>query len=195
MYQVGITGGIGSGKSMVCQVFQALGIPVFDADKEAKMLMESDVLLIAAIKKLLGEDAYCKGKLNREYIAASVFDNPALLQSLNQLVHPAVTQYGKQWIAHQHATYVVKEAALFFESGSHQEMNLMIGVSAPENLRIQRAMKRAGATETDIKKRMAQQLNEEEKMSRCHKVIVNDNKSSVLQQVMQIHKEILGMYD
>lgn len=191
MFKVGITGGIGSGKSMVCQVFQALGIPVFDADKAAKFLMNKDASLVASIKELLGNDAYKNEQLNRSFIASKVFSNPSLLQALNKLVHPAVFEHSKQWLEAQTAQYVIKEAALFFESNSFKEMDFIIGVFAPENLRIQRAMQRDGLSEAAILERMNNQMDEKEKMKRCDQVIVNENETSVLSQVLSVHKELI----
>ena len=191
MFKVGITGGIGSGKSMVCQVFQALGIPVFDADKAAKFLMNKDASLVASIKELLGNDAYKNEQLNRSFIASKVFSNPSLLQALNKLVHPAVFEHSKQWLEAQTAQYVIKEAALFFESNSFKEMDFIIGVFAPENLRIQRAMQRDGLSEVAILERMNNQMDEKEKMKRCDQVIVNENETSVLSQVLSVHKELI----
>lgn len=191
MFKVGITGGIGSGKSMVCQVFQALGIPVFDADKAAKFLMNKDASLVASIKEILGNDAYKNEQLNRSFIASKVFSNPSLLQALNKLVHPAVFEHSKQWLEAQTAQYVIKEAALFFESNSFKEMDFIIGVFAPENLRIQRAMQRDGLSEAAILERMNNQMDEKEKMKRCDQVIVNENETSVLSQVLSVHKELI----
>lgn len=191
MFKVGITGGIGSGKSMVCQVFQALGIPVFDADKAAKFLMTNDASLVMSIKELLGNDAYENEQLNRSFIASKVFSNPSLLQALNKLVHPAVFEHSKQWLEAQTAQYVIKEAALFFESNSFKEMDFIIGVFAPENLRIQRATQRDGLSEAAILERMNNQMDEKEKMKRCDQVIVNENETSVLSQVLSVHKELI----
>ena len=142
MLKVGITGGIGSGKSVVCQVFTALGIPVFNADEAARHLMETDAELIQNIRLLFGNDVYSQGKLDRAKISAIVFQEPGKLQQLNALVHPATIAYSKNWFEKQRAPYVIKEAAIFFESGSYKDMDVMIGVYAPNELRIQRAMKR-----------------------------------------------------
>jgi dephospho-CoA kinase len=192
MFKVGITGGIGSGKSIVCQVFHSLGIPVFDADREAKKLMTTDQRLIAQIIGLLGEGAYVNNQLNRTYIADKVFDNAQLLQSLNAIVHPAVSTYAQQWLEMQTTPYAIKEAALFFESNANSAMDMMIGVFADEELRIQRVMKRDSINEATVRQRMKHQMNEQEKMKRCDSVIINDDKTSILQQVLAIHKEILN---
>lgn len=191
MLKVGITGGIGSGKSVVCQVFNTLGIPVFDADAAARFLMEQDTTLVAGIKQLLGDDVYDNGILQRPKIAALVFANPEKLQALNALVHPATIAYGQQWMETQTSPYVLKEAAIFFESGSYKDMDIMIGVYAPAALRIARAMKRSGASHTEIEQRMAQQMNEEEKMKRCDYVITNDEQTAIIPQVLSLHNTLL----
>lgn len=192
MLKVGITGGIGSGKSVVCQVFQTLGIPVFNADDAARHLMEHDAALIASVKKLFGDDIYINGKPNREKIAALVFSNQELLQQLNELMHPATIKYGKDWMLQQTTPYVIKEAAIFFESGSYKEMDVMVGVYAPKEIRLERALKRSGVSEAKILERMANQMDEEEKMSRCDYVITNDDKTAILPQVMELHHQFLS---
>jgi len=192
MLKVGITGGIGSGKSVVCQVFQTLGIPVFNADDAARHLMEHDAALIASVKKLFGDDIYINSKPNREKIAELVFSNQGLLQQLNELMHPATIQYGKDWMLQQTTPYVIKEAAIFFESGSYKEMDVMVGVYAPKEIRLERALKRSGVSEAKILERMANQMNEEEKMSRCDYVITNDDKTAIIPQVMALHHQFLS---
>ncbi|MBS1780665.1 MAG: dephospho-CoA kinase [Bacteroidetes bacterium] len=193
MLKVGITGGIGSGKSVVCQVFQTLGIPVFNADDAARHLMEHDAELIASVKKLFGDDIYINGKPNRERIASLVFSKQELLQELNKLMHPATIQYGKDWMLQQTTPYVIKEAAIFFESGSYKEMDVMVGVYAPKEIRLERALKRSGVSEAKILERMANQMNEEEKMSRCDYVITNDSKTAIIPQVMELHHQFLSI--
>jgi dephospho-CoA kinase len=192
MLKVGITGGIGSGKSMVCQVFETLGIPVFYADRAGKYLMENDAAVIAGIKNLFGEDIYAGGILNREKIASIVFKSPDILGELNAFIHPAVIRYGTQWMESQAAPYVIKEAAIFFESGSYKEMDVMIGVYAPRKIRILRVMERDGSTQEKVLERMSQQMDEQEKIKRCDYVITNDDVQAVLPQVLHIHQQLLG---
>jgi dephospho-CoA kinase len=191
MLKVGITGGIGSGKSTVCQVFHSLGIPVFYADEAAKWLMQHDEQLTSSIKKLLGDDAYKNGNLDRPFVASIVFSNPEMLEDLNDLVHPATMLYGQEWMKQQQAPYVMKEAAIFFESGTYKEMDIMIGVYAPVEKRFKRAMQRNHTTEEDIRERMALQMDEIEKMKRCDYVITNDDAQAVLPQVLRIHQLLL----
>lgn len=192
MLKVGITGGIGSGKTTVCRVFETLGIPVFYADDAARQLMTTDSELKTAIKDTFGAGAYENGILQRDYLARIVFNNPEQLQRLNALVHPVVIRYGREWMNRQATAYALKEAALFFESGTHTEMDKMVGVTAPESLRISRILRRDHTTADQIRKRMAMQMDEAEKMQRCDFVIINDDVHPVLPQVLQIHEALLS---
>jgi dephospho-CoA kinase len=191
MLKVGITGGIGSGKSLVANMFKVLGIPVLNADDTAKYLMENDESLKQSLRELFGNEVYINGRLNRPFLASVVFSNEEKLSQLNKIVHPATIAYGNSWAAAQDAPYTLKEAALFFESGSYREMDKMIGVYAPAALRLKRAMARDGVGEEAIRKRMAQQMDEEEKMKRCDFVIRNDGTLSVIEQVLDIHHKLL----
>jgi len=188
MLKVGITGGIGSGKSTVCQVFEALGIPVFYADLAGKYLMENDPEVMRAINQLLGDDVYENGKLQRERVAAIVFKTPQILQEVNKIVHPAVIRYGNEWMAAQTTPYALKEAAIFFESGSYREMDVMIGVYAPRKTRILRVTARDKVPQEKVFERMSFQMDEEEKMARCDYVITNDDVQPVLPQVLKLHE-------
>ena len=187
MLKAGITGGIGSGKSTVCRVFSTLGIPVFDADSVTRYLMENDAALVQALSSLLGSEVYKQGKLDRKLVAAMVFGNPELLQHLNSLTHPATTKFANEWHLQQSAPYTIKEAALFFEAGTNKDMDVMIGVSAPEELRIARAMARSGSSREEIKSRIRRQMDESKKMNLCDFVIINDDKTAILPQILSIH--------
>ena len=187
MLKVGITGGIGSGKSVVCQVFQTLGIPVFNADDAARYLMENDPALANSIRHLLGNEVYDAGKLDRAKVSAIVYREPAKLQQLNALVHPATIAYSRKWMELQSAPYVIKEAAIFFESNSYKDMDVMVGVYAPRELRIQRAMGRSKLTRPQVLAIMDEQMDDEEKMKRCDHVITNDDVMAVLPQVLELH--------
>ena len=191
MLKVGITGGIGSGKSTVCQVFQTLGIPVFNADSAARWLMENDPQLVATITALFGPEAYKDHKLNRPFIAQSVFNDSKKLQALNALTHPATIAYGSRWMQEQTTPYAIKEAAIFFETGSNKDIDVMIGVYAPQEVRIQRAMQRDHITRGQVTDRMANQMNEEEKMKLCDYVITNDDLAAVIPQVLRVHQQLL----
>ncbi len=191
MLKVGVTGGIGSGKSIVCQVFSTLGIAVFKADDTARYLLEHDTAVVEQVKDLLGVAVYSNGKPDRAAIAAIVFQHPEKLQQLNAIIHPATIAYGLQWMEQQKAPYTIKEAAIFFESGSYTSMDVMIGVYAPQELRIARAMQRTGTTLADVQSRIAQQMDEDEKMKRCDYVITNDDRTAVIPQVLAIHEQLL----
>jgi len=192
MLKVGVTGGIGSGKSVVCQVFATLGIPVFNADDTAKYLMENDASLVTAIRRLLGDDVYIAGKLNRDKVSALIFKDPDKLRQLNALVHPATISYGQNWFQSHATPYAIKEAAIFFESGSYKDIDVMIGVSAPLELRILRAMKRSNQSREKVLGIVASQMDEDEKMKRCDHIIVNDDLTAVLHQVLRLHEVLLA---
>lgn len=191
MLKVGITGGIGSGKSTVCQVFETLGIPVFYADAAARSVTENDPQVIAGLKALLGDDVYVNGKMDRTRVAALVFADSHLLQQMNALVHPATLALADRWMKEQAAPYALKEAAIFFETGSNSQMDIMIGVYAPEPLRISRLLQRDHTTVEKIKERMARQMNEEEKMALCDYVIRNDETTAIIPQVLELHYKLL----
>jgi dephospho-CoA kinase len=190
MLKVGLTGGIGSGKSLVAEMFKLLGVPVLHADDTARYLMENNEELKSAIGQLFGKEVYENGRLNRPFLASVVFNDKAKLEQLNALVHPATIAYGREWAAKQNALYTIKEAAIFFESGSYKDMDKMIGVYAPAELRLYRAMQRDHATEAVIRARMDKQMNEEEKMNRCDYVIYNDGSASIIEQVLSLHVKI-----
>lgn len=187
--QVGITGGIGAGKSLVCHIFRCLGTPVYDADSRAKNLMTTDEILVGQIKKEFGAPAYLPdGSLDRTYLS-SVFAHRARLETLNSLVHPRVAEDYKGWLAtHRHEKYVLREAALFYEIGISRSVDKMIVVSAPEDIRIKRVIARdAHRTEEDIQAIMKNQLPEEEKAKRADFIIYNDDQHMIIPQVLQLH--------
>ena len=192
MLKVGITGGIGSGKTTVCKLFEALGIPVYYADDRAKWLMINDPELVEGIKSLFGEEAYlADGQLDRPFIAQKAFGDPALLQKLNALVHPAVAIDGERWHATQSGVpYTLKEAALLFESGSYRFLDRVITVYAPVELRIRRVMERDGVAREAVTARMERQMPEEEKMEKADFVIYNDGSQSLVRQVWRIHRQL-----
>ena len=189
MLSIGLTGGIGSGKSIVAQIFSTLGIPVLDADALAKQIMQDDEAVKRKIKEAFGTDAYTQNGLNRPFIANIVFKDPYQLQVLNAIVHPATIEAGKIWASQQNAPYTIKEAALFFESGSAEGMDLIIGVYAPDALRIQRVMHRDQLSRAQVLERMQHQISQTIKMKLCDKVILNDEQSLLVPQVLALHEE------
>lgn len=194
MLKIGITGNIGSGKTTVSQLFEILGIPVFYSDTEAKKAMVTDVQLISAIKGHFGEEAYfADGSLNRKLIAGVVFNNDAELQKLNSLVHPAVFRAFDQWVLqYPDAPYVLKEAAVLFESGSYKDCDYTIIVTAPTDMRIDRVMKRDNITEIEAQSREVKQMPQEEKQQLASYTITNDNSLLVIPQVLTIHQELIA---
>ena len=187
MIKVGLTGGIGSGKSVVAKVFETLGIPVFYADDAAKKLMNTNEDLKAAIIKSFGEGSYTNGELNRKYMASVVFNDKEKLELLNSLTHPATIRDAEEWMKRQTTPYIIKEAALLFESGAHKNLDYVIGIEAPLLLRIKRVMARDGMAQEEILKRINRQMDEEEKMKRCDFVIKNNEQQLVIPQVLELH--------
>lgn len=189
--RVGITGGIGSGKSLVCKIFSCLRVPTYDADSRARKLMTEDSVLVGQIKKEFGEQSYhSDGTLNREFLGKEVFNNPVKLETLNRLVHPRVAIDGDTWMQeNSNVAYTVKEAALLFESGSYKSLDKIIVVTAPERLRVQRVIGRdKSRTEEDVLKIIRSQMNEDEKVSRADFLIVNDELNLLLPQVLKLHE-------
>jgi dephospho-CoA kinase len=188
--QIGITGGIGSGKSLVCKIFSHLGVPVYDADSHAKELMTTDGILISGIKKEFGDLSYhADGSLNRVYLANHVFHDPEKLAQLNRLVHPRVGADYEKWVRQKEGhAYVIKEAALLFEAATHQTLDEIIVVTAPEALRIKRVLGRdAHRTVEQIKAIVEKQMPEDEKLKRADHVIVNDETELIVPQVLKLH--------
>lgn len=192
MLRVGITGGIGSGKSIVAKVFEVLGAPVYDADSAAKKIMQEDDSLKAQLKHHFGESIYKEGVLDRAALSCLVFNNREKLELLNSLVHPATINAGIQWMGTQTFPYAIKEAALIFESGSEQYLDFVIGVYAPAELRIKRVMDRDGISREAVEQRMRHQMDEAAKMKLCQAVITNDEQELVITQVLKLHEQFMA---
>ena len=190
MLKVGITGGIGSGKTTICDVFSVLGIPVFPADQRAHWLMNNKIAIISEIKAYFGNESYDQnGHLNRVFLAEQVFEDQEKLNKLNQIVHPAVGEDYLQWCeSHNDKPYTLKEAAIMFESGSHAHLDKIITVWAPKEIRISRVLDRNRMTREDVLERMENQWPEMEKLKRADYVIINDGQHSVIRQVYYIHR-------
>lgn len=193
MLKVGLTGGIGSGKSMVARIFTALGIPVYYADEAARRIQQEDPAVKEQIIELLGDEAYENGMLNRSFISGVVFADKSKLEQLNAIVHPATIRDAENWLSAQTTAYAIKEAALIFESGSQRDLDFIIGVTAPIQLRIQRTMARDGATEEQVRHRMEKQISDRIKMRLCDAVIVNDEKQLLIPQVLELHYKLLEL--
>lgn len=191
--KVGITGGIGTGKSFVSKVFKTLGIPFYDADQEAKLIMVKDENVRRALVTTFGPETYFSdGTLNRSHLSSQVFNDSEKLALLNSIVHPAVIQAGIDWSNRQTAPYSLKEAALLYESGSYKNLDYTILVTAPEELRIQRVMQRDGSTRDEVINRMQKQMPEEEKLQYADFIIHNDGILPLLPQVLAIHHALLN---
>ncbi len=193
MLKIGLTGGIGSGKTTVAAIFEVLGIPVYYSDKASKRLMVENEALKASIINHFGTAAYSDGILNRKFLAEQVFNNKEKLALLNSLVHPVTIKDAADWFDIQTAPYVIKEAALIFESGSDKYLDYVIGVEAPQALRIQRAIDRDKISRQEVEARIGKQMDEAEKMQLCDFVIVNDEHQMVTPQVLALHEKFLEM--
>ncbi len=192
MKQIGITGGIGSGKTLVTRIFKCLGIPVYDADSRAKWLTNNDPSIIEGVKSLLGKQSYVNGELDRSRVASMVFSNPDLLEKLNGIIHPAVGRDYKKWAFEQHAPYVIKEAALLFESGSYLQLDAVIHVSAPVDLRIKRTLARdRQRSREEVEAIIARQMSDADRNSKSDYEIVNDGNTLVIPQVLKLHNDFL----
>jgi dephospho-CoA kinase len=192
MLKIGITGGIGTGKSTICEIFALLGIPVYNADKAAKRLMATNEGLKKQLIATFGTAAFTNtGDLDTTYIANKVFTDEKALKHLNALVHPAVLADFDQWCSQQQAPYVLKEAALLIESGSYKQCDFTILVESPLALRIQRLLSRDNSSEAQIRARIANQLPEEEKAKVANYLLLNDEKHLLIPQILALHTQFL----
>ena len=195
--RIGITGGMGAGKSTVCKIFGQLGVSIYDADSRAKFIMSNNQELKKAITENFGWDAYTrKDELNREYLAKVVFNNEEKLELLNNLVHPAVKNDYEQWAQeHRDEPYSLKEAALLFESMSYKTLHKVIVIASPIETRIERIMKRDHVKREDILKRIQNQSTDRERMNKADWVIYNDGVRSLIEQALEVHREILAILE
>jgi dephospho-CoA kinase len=191
MLRIGLTGGIGSGKSTVASIFRVMGIPVYYADHAARMLMKHDARIRTRIIETFGPESYIDGSPNRGWLSENVLSDQASTAKLNAIVHPATLADARAWMTKQRGPYALKEAALIFESGGEKELDLVIGVTAPLEIRIDRVMHRDGLHREAILQRMARQMDESEKMTRCQFVILNDDRTALIPQVLDIHNQLL----
>jgi dephospho-CoA kinase len=190
MKKIGLTGGIGVGKTYVSKIFQKMGIPIFNADEQAKKCMVDDANLKEAVQLAFGENMYLKGVLQKEALAKIVFNNTEALAELNALVHPIVKQKFEDWCSLQSTSMVIKEAAILFESDAHVGLDAVVCVSAPEKLRISRVQKRDGNSVEQIQSRMSKQMPQTEKEELADFLIVNDQVQLLLPQVLAIIKKM-----
>ena len=191
MLKIGLTGGIGSGKTTVAQIFEVLGVPVYYADDAAKNLMNEDEDLKREIIRHFGEESYVDGLLNRSYLSETVFSNPEKTILINSLIHPATIADAEKWMNNQKTTYAIKEAALIFEAGAEKKLDLVIGVYAPEALRVKRVSARNNISMESVKSRIKNQMDDDLKMSLCDTVLINDETQLLIPQVVAFHENIL----
>lgn len=191
--KIGITGGIGTGKTTICHIFETLGIPIYYADDAAKAIMVEDKILVTKLKSLFGKNAYtATGALNRKFIGNLVFKDNDLLEKLNAIVHPALETHYENWHTNQqNAPYTLKEAAILFEMGGHKRVDKVIVVAAPLDLRIERVMARDKVEKTAVLERIAKQMPEEEKLKLADFIIQNDGEHGLIEQVVKIHKQLI----
>ena len=191
MKKIGITGGIGSGKSTVCRVFSAIGIPVFDADSEAKKIMNTDPEIHRQLINLFGPAVYLPDQtIDRKYLAGIVFKSPSLLEQLSMIVHPAVRKSFENWCLEQHSPYIIHEAAILFESGFYRMMDKSITVVTNESERIERVMKRNGVTEEQVRHRIKNQWTDEQRIELADFVIGNNDDELIIPQIVEIDKKL-----
>lgn len=189
--QVGITGGIGAGKSVVCKILKVMGVPVYDADSAARWLQEHDTKLVEQIKDAFGEEAYQGDKLNREFLGQKVFGDEAALKQLNSLVHPRVAEHFDHWVSEQQTDIVVKEAALLIEAGSYKTLDYLVLVTAPKAVRIKRTLMRdTHRTLEQVKAIIERQMPESEKKQYADFTIANDEKSLLIPKVEALYREL-----
>lgn len=194
MLNIGLTGGIGSGKTIVSKIFEIVGVPVFDADSAAKKIMNENVSLKKQLIAEFGERVYANNELNKKYLSSIVFNDAYKLDKLNALVHPVAIEAGINWAnTHKNIPYIIKEAALLFESGSAANLNFVIGVYAPESLRIKRVMKRDNFSFEEATARLRNQIDDNIKMKLCDFTIINDDNHLLISQILNLHKKILQL--
>ena len=190
MKRIGLTGNIGSGKTTVAFCFEILGVAIFNADKEAKLLMNEDVYLKQSLIAEFGKDVYLDNELNRKYLSNLAFNDDLVLKRLNALVHPVVQEAFEKWSIQQSGAYVIKEAAILFESNTYQSLDAIICISCPEEIRLIRILKRDDLSEKEARQRMSNQWAEEKKISLSDYVITNDNSSLVMPQILSVHSAL-----
>ena len=195
MHKVGVTGGIGSGKSTVCRIFQVLGIPVYFADDRARSLIVSDSRIREGYMRLFGPEVYVNGRLNRQLVAEKIFSDRSLLHEVNRLVHPVVREDFLQWVEQQEAPYVIEEAAVLLESGGQENLDKVVTISAPESVRVRRVCERDGINPHKVRERMKSQWTDEQRRKAADYEIIADDRHRVIPRVLQIHNELKKIWD
>ncbi len=190
MLKIGVTGGIGAGKSVICRVFSVLGVPVYNADMRARRIMDEDMILHRELKKAFGQGIFSESKPDRKLLAGIVFNDPDALERLNAIVHPAVKRDFIRWTGQQsESPYIVKEAAILFETGTYKELDTVILVTAPEDIRIRRVAERDGETQETARNRMASQWPDDRKSALAGIILRNDNSEPLLPVILELHEK------
>lgn len=192
IFRLGVTGGIGSGKSTVCKIFKVLGIPVFSADDEARIIMDNNKMIRAELKNIIGTDLYASGELDRSKMASIIFNDDNLLNKVNSLVHPLVFDRYDDWCRQQDADYVIFEAAILFESGADKHVDRILAVTAPREERIKRVMERNKMSREQVMERISKQMEEDEMIKRSDYRVNNSDDSMIIKKVLDIHRDILS---
>jgi len=190
MKRIGLTGNIGSGKTIIASCFEVLNVPIFNADKEAKLLMNKDVNLKQSLIAEFGKDVFLNNELNRKYLSKLAFNDDLVLKRLNALVHPVIQEAFENWSIQQSGAYIIKEAAILFESNTYQSLDAIICISCPEEIRLKRILKRDDLSEKEVRQRMSHQWAEEKKITLSDYVITNDNTSLVIPQILSVHSAL-----
>ncbi|MCC6840247.1 MAG: dephospho-CoA kinase [Flavobacteriales bacterium] len=193
MFTVGITGGIGSGKSTVCRVFGVLGVPVFSSDEAGKRILDTDPAVREQLVEAFGAALHRQGTLDRKVLAGRVFNDPAALARLNAIVHPVVREAFASWAAAQHAPYVLNEAAILVETGAYKQLDHLIVVEAPVAERVRRVMLRDGVSSAEVQARMDNQANDAQRAAVAHTLVRNDGHTMVIPQVINAHRRLLAL--
>jgi dephospho-CoA kinase len=193
--KLGVTGGIGSGKTTVCRVFAVLGIPVYSADEEARKIQESDRELIDKINMLAGKDLYSSGKLDRPELARLIFNNRDLLEKVNSLIHPVIFRNFKRWVTEQDSPYSIMEAAILFESGAYRIMDKILTVVTPMEERIDRLVKGNKLTREQVMERIKNQIDDESRIKQSDYIIFNSENDMIIPAILGIHEEMLNLYN
>ena len=191
MLKIGVTGGIGAGKSLICRVFSVLGVPVYDADSRARRIMNDDPSMHQRLMAAFGTGIFSEGRPDRKALAGLVFDDPNALQKLNEIVHPAVREDFVSWLeGHTHYPYIIKEAAILFETGTYTELDSVILVTAPVELRLRRIMRRDGESEESVRKRMTSQWPDQKKAALAGQVLRNDDTVALIPVILRLHSDL-----
>lgn len=193
LFKLGITGGIGSGKTSVCRIFNVLGIPVFSADPVAREIMDNDQEIRSQINFIAGKDLYSSGVLDRGELANLIFNDPLKLTKVNALVHPVVFRNFGSWVEEQSSPYVIMEAAILFESGASKLVDRILTVLAPVEQRIERVMKRNNLTYEQVHERIRNQIDDEERIRKSDYVINNSENEMIIPSVLKVHNELLKL--